>query len=211
MKKRGDPFLSFPAAHLLNLFYCTDNDKNSSSSNYIKAISLHFGPVLFGICSLQINSSASEIAILIDLNYNFGVAKEKLLTLTTTGNITSKLQDDNTTSTLTTTSNITSNLQDYNTTLIVCVTGSSANHMETLLLDLLPSIEKFDLNAQLNSLADNIDFNTANINRIPVMAPILAPILGVHFFWGHISIKNGTFCPLFSHDSTSFKNMWLLI
>jgi hypothetical protein len=48
------------------------------------------------------------------------------------------------------------------------------------------------------------------VNRIPVMAPILAPILGIHFFRGHISLKNGTFCPLFSHDSTSFKNMWLL-
>jgi hypothetical protein len=28
------------------------------------------------------------------------------------------------------------------------------------------------------------------------MAPILAPILGVHFSRGHISLKNGTFCPL---------------
>jgi hypothetical protein len=28
------------------------------------------------------------------------------------------------------------------------------------------------------------------------MAPILAPILGVHFFQGHISLKNGTFSPL---------------
>jgi hypothetical protein len=43
------------------------------------------------------------------------------------------------------------------------------------------------------------------------MAPILAPLLGVHFFQGHISLKNGTFCPPFSHDSTSFKNMCLLI
>jgi hypothetical protein len=28
------------------------------------------------------------------------------------------------------------------------------------------------------------------------MAPILAPILGVHFLGEHISLKNGTFCPL---------------
>jgi hypothetical protein len=28
------------------------------------------------------------------------------------------------------------------------------------------------------------------------MAPILAPLLGVHFFRGHISLKNGKFCPL---------------
>jgi hypothetical protein len=30
------------------------------------------------------------------------------------------------------------------------------------------------------------------------MAPILAPILGVHFLGDHISLKNGTFCPLFT-------------
>jgi hypothetical protein len=35
-----------------------------------------------------------------------------------------------------------------------------------------------------------------SINRIPVMAPILAPLLGIHFFRGHISLNNGTFCPL---------------
>jgi hypothetical protein len=33
------------------------------------------------------------------------------------------------------------------------------------------------------------------LNRIPVMAPILAPILGVHFFGEHISLKNETFAP----------------
>jgi hypothetical protein len=49
------------------------------------------------------------------------------------------------------------------------------------------------------------------LNRIPVMAPILAPILGVHFFRGHISLKNGTFCPFSSHDSSSFKDTCLFI
>jgi hypothetical protein len=48
------------------------------------------------------------------------------------------------------------------------------------------------------------------LNRIPVMAPILAPILGPFFLKGRFSLKNRTYCPLFSHDSTSFKNMWLL-
>jgi hypothetical protein len=47
-------------------------------------------------------------------------------------------------------------------------------------------------------------------NRIPVMAPILAPTLGSFFLKGRFSLKNRTYCPLFSHDSTSFKNMWLL-
>jgi hypothetical protein len=43
------------------------------------------------------------------------------------------------------------------------------------------------------------------------MAPILAPILGVHFFRGHISLKNGTFCLLISHDTSSFKDTCFLI
>jgi hypothetical protein len=49
------------------------------------------------------------------------------------------------------------------------------------------------------------------VNRIPVMAPISEPIWGVHFFRGHISLKNGSFCPLSSHNSSYFKNMCLLI
>jgi hypothetical protein len=43
------------------------------------------------------------------------------------------------------------------------------------------------------------------------MAPILAPILGIYFFRGHISLKNRTYCPLFSHDSTSFKDMCVFL
>jgi hypothetical protein len=37
--------------------------------------------------------------------------------------------------------------------------------------------------------------NRNPVNRIPVMAPILAPLLGVHFWGEYISLKNGTFCP----------------
>jgi hypothetical protein len=37
------------------------------------------------------------------------------------------------------------------------------------------------------------------------MAVILRPLLGVNFFRGHISLKNRTYCPLFKHDTTSFK------
>jgi hypothetical protein len=43
------------------------------------------------------------------------------------------------------------------------------------------------------------------------MAPILAPILGVHFLREHISLKNGTFCPLSSHNSSSLKDACFLI
>jgi hypothetical protein len=134
-------------------------DNNDSIVTKITATVIILKPyrftlVLFclGFVLFKLASSASEIAILIDLNYNFEVPKEKLLTLTTTGNISS-------------------NSQDYNiTTSIAFVTGSSANHMETLLLDLLPSIEKFALNAQLNALESNspdpIDFNAADIKVI---------------------------------------------
>jgi hypothetical protein len=58
----------------------------------------------------------------------------------------------------------------------------------------------------------NNAFNEINrINRIPVMAPILEPIFGVHLFWGHISLKIRTYCPLFSHDSSPFKGTCFLI
>jgi hypothetical protein len=36
-------------------------------------------------------------------------------------------------------------------------------------------------------------------------------VLGVHFSRGHISLKNRTYCPLFSHNSTSFKGTCLLM
>jgi hypothetical protein len=37
------------------------------------------------------------------------------------------------------------------------------------------------------------------------------PLLGVHFFRGRISLKNWTISPLFSHDTSSFKEPCLLI
>jgi hypothetical protein len=49
------------------------------------------------------------------------------------------------------------------------------------------------------------------LNRIPVTAPILAPILGSLFLKGHISLKNRTYCPLFRNDTTSFKYTCFLI
>jgi hypothetical protein len=42
------------------------------------------------------------------------------------------------------------------------------------------------------------------------MAPILAPILGPHFLGEPISLKNGTFCPLCSQDSSSLKDTCFL-
>jgi hypothetical protein len=41
-------------------------------------------------------------------------------------------------------------------------------------------------------------------NSFQANAPFTAHEKGVHFLGEHISLKNGTFCPLFSHDTTSF-------
>jgi hypothetical protein len=43
------------------------------------------------------------------------------------------------------------------------------------------------------------------------MAVILRPSFGVLFLKGHISLKNGTCCHLFSHDSSSVKDTCFLI
>jgi hypothetical protein len=48
------------------------------------------------------------------------------------------------------------------------------------------------------------------VNRIPVMAPISAPILGVHFLGAYFPQKWDVF-PLSSHDSSSFKDTCLFI
>jgi hypothetical protein len=43
------------------------------------------------------------------------------------------------------------------------------------------------------------------------MAPILAPLFGVLFLRGHISIKNWTYCPLLRESATPFKSTCLFI
>jgi hypothetical protein len=43
------------------------------------------------------------------------------------------------------------------------------------------------------------------------MAPILAPLLGVLFSRGHISLKNRTYHPLFRDSTSPFKSTCLLI
>jgi hypothetical protein len=48
-------------------------------------------------------------------------------------------------------------------------------------------------------------------NSSPAIMPLAALYFGVIFLRGHISLKNGTFCPLSSHDTSSFNNMCLLI
>jgi hypothetical protein len=44
------------------------------------------------------------------------------------------------------------------------------------------------------------------INSSPAIMPLAASYFGVIFLRGHISLKNGTFFPLFSHDTTFFKS-----
>jgi hypothetical protein len=48
------------------------------------------------------------------------------------------------------------------------------------------------------------------VNRIPVMVPLTAPLLGV-IFRGHISLKNWPKRLLLRHDTTSFKTTCLFI
>jgi hypothetical protein len=52
--------------------------------------------------------------------------------------------------------------------------------------------------------------NGSSLNSFQAMAPLTGHEKGVHFLRGHISLKNGTFCPLFSHDTSSFKDTCFL-
>jgi hypothetical protein len=49
------------------------------------------------------------------------------------------------------------------------------------------------------------------INSFQAIAPLMAHEKGVHFLGEHISLKNLTFCPLFSHDTSSFKDTCFLV
>jgi hypothetical protein len=49
------------------------------------------------------------------------------------------------------------------------------------------------------------------INRIPVMAPILAPLFGVHFLRGRIFLKNRSYRPLLRASTSLFNGTCLLI
>jgi hypothetical protein len=51
----------------------------------------------------------------------------------------------------------------------------------------------------------------STINRIPVMAPILAPLLGFLFLRGHISLKNWSYRPILRASTSPFKSTCLLI
>jgi hypothetical protein len=54
-------------------------------------------------------------------------------------------------------------------------------------------------------------FSSKCINSFHVMAPILAPLLGVLFLQGHISLKNWTYCPVLRVRATPFNSTCLLI
>jgi hypothetical protein len=92
-------------------------------------------------------------------------------------------------------------------------TLSEHNYMMKVAYDFNPLMYKFIRKWGKDMVPSDlrVAINDIEINRIPVMAPISAPIRGVHFFRGHISLKNGPICPLSSHDSSYFKNMCLLI
>jgi hypothetical protein len=49
------------------------------------------------------------------------------------------------------------------------------------------------------------------VNSFQAIAPLIGQKKGVHFLREHIFLKNGTFCPLISHDTSSFKDTCFLI
>jgi hypothetical protein len=51
----------------------------------------------------------------------------------------------------------------------------------------------------------------ANFNSFQAVAPLTGQKKRGTFLREHISLKNGTFCPLFSHDTTFFKRKCFLI
>jgi hypothetical protein len=54
-------------------------------------------------------------------------------------------------------------------------------------------------------------FFYARINSFHAIAVNIRPSFGVLFLKGRFSLKNGTYCPLFSHDTTFFKGTCLSI
>jgi hypothetical protein len=48
------------------------------------------------------------------------------------------------------------------------------------------------------------------VNRIQAMVPLTAPLFGVIFLRGYISVKNRTYCPLLRESATPFKSTCLL-
>jgi hypothetical protein len=68
-----------------------------------------------------------------------------------------------------------------------------------------------NLLVKIYRVSRKISYNRNPVNSSPAIMPLAALYFGVLFFRGHISLKNRINCPLFSHNSTSFKNMWLLI
>jgi hypothetical protein len=49
------------------------------------------------------------------------------------------------------------------------------------------------------------------LNSSPAIMPLAALYFWVNFSKGRFSLKNGTICPLISHDTSSFKDTCLLI
>jgi hypothetical protein len=52
---------------------------------------------------------------------------------------------------------------------------------------------------------------TQHFNSSPAIMPLAALYFGFLFLKGRFSLKNGTYCPLFSHDTTFFTGTCLFI
>jgi hypothetical protein len=85
-----------------------------------------------------------------------------------------------------------------------------------IIAHLCSEITVFDRNS-IRSFRRSIRYSTIEaccsflLNSSPAIMPLAALYFWGHFLMGHISLKNGTFCPLFSHETTIFKSTCHLI
>jgi hypothetical protein len=102
------------------------------------------------------------------------------------------------------------NIQDDNSEVIP---ANGVSIKQDKIGDILCSkLDKFFGNHANYTQLNSVKFGKQNtFNSFHAMAVNKRPLLEVHFFRGHISLKNWTICPLFSHDTSSFKDTCHLI
>jgi hypothetical protein len=66
-------------------------------------------------------------------------------------------------------------------------------------------IDHLDSSGRSCLMPSNFDTHCLMLNRIQAMVPLTAPLFGVLFLRGHISLKNRTYCPLLRDSTSSFK------
>jgi hypothetical protein len=73
----------------------------------------------------------------------------------------------------------------------------------------MPGILRLAHHRGTRGLSSTVSLNS--FNRIQAMVPLTAPLFGVIFLRGHISLKNWTYCPVLRDSTSPFKGTCLLI